>query len=71
MAPLMKADIKEIPKPLPDTTIISTNSLLLLKYCPTIKVLESLVIPTPIPKRKQFNIIKTKSEIILSILLRI
>lgn len=38
-----------MPSPLPDTMKISTNSLLLLKYCATISVLQSLVIPTPIP----------------------
>ena len=45
----IKADITDIPKPLPETTKISTNSRFLLKYWPTIKDEESLVIPTPTP----------------------
>lgn len=47
--PFMKADITAIPRPLPDTIKISTSSLRLLKYCATINVLQSLVMPTPIP----------------------
>lgn len=49
MAPFMKADMTAIPKPLPETMKISTSSLLRLKYCATINVLQSLVILTPIP----------------------
>jgi hypothetical protein len=50
MAPLMKADITAIPRPLPETMKISTNSRRLLKYCATISVEQSRVIPTPIPE---------------------
>lgn len=51
IAPFIKADMTAIPNPLPDTMKISTNSLFLLKYCATISVLQSRVIPTPIPAR--------------------
>lgn len=43
---LINADIKAIPAPLPDTIKISTNSRLRLKYCATINVEQSRVIPT-------------------------
>ena len=49
MAPLMKADMTEMPTPLPPTTSTSTASRRRLKYCPTINEDESLVSPTPIP----------------------
>lgn len=49
IAPCIQADIIEIPRPLPDTINISTNSLLLLKYWATIKVEQSLVKLTPTP----------------------
>ena len=39
----------EMPSPEPDTRNISTISLLLLKYWPTISVAVSRVIPTPTP----------------------
>lgn len=42
-------DITNIPEPLPDTIKISTKSRLFLKYCATISVEQSLVIPTPMP----------------------
>lgn len=42
---LINADIKAIPAPLPDTIKISTNSRLRLKYCATINVEQSRVIP--------------------------
>lgn len=44
----MNADIEDMPNPLPETMKISTNSLRRLKYWPTINILQSLVIPTPI-----------------------
>ncbi len=44
-------DMRIIPKPDPATTTISTISLLLLKYCPTIRVDASRVSPTPTPKK--------------------
>ena len=47
---LRMLDMTEIPIPEPDTRNISTNSLLLLKYCPTISVAVSLVMPTPTPR---------------------
>lgn len=50
MAPFMKLDMTAMPIPLPDTMNISTNSRLRLKYCATINVEQSLVIPTPIPE---------------------
>jgi len=53
IAPFMKADIIAMPKPLPETIKISTNSLFLLKYWATISVLQSRVIPTPIPMGKK------------------
>lgn len=49
MAPLMNADMTAIPRPLPDTIKISTNSRRLLKYWATISVEQSRVMPTPIP----------------------
>lgn len=49
MAPLINADITAIPKPLPLTINISTNSLRRLKYWATINVEQSRVIPTPTP----------------------
>lgn len=50
MAPLMKLDMTAMPIPLPDTMNISTNSRFRLKYCATISVEQSLVMPTPIPE---------------------
>jgi hypothetical protein len=50
MAPLMKLDMTAMPMPLPDTMNISTNSRLRLKYCATISVEQSRVMPTPIPE---------------------
>ena len=47
---LRMLDMTEIPRPEPDTRNISTNSLLLLKYWPTISVAVSLVMPTPTPR---------------------
>jgi hypothetical protein len=49
MALLMKLDIIAKPNPLPDTTKISTNSRLRLKYWATISVEQSRVMPTPTP----------------------
>ena len=45
----MNADMTAIPRPLPDTIKISTNSRRLLKYWATISVEQSRVMPTPIP----------------------
>lgn len=50
IAPLMKLDMTAMPIPLPDTMNISTNSRFRLKYCATISVEQSLVMPTPIPE---------------------
>lgn len=47
----MKVDMTAMPSPLPDTINISTNSRLRLKYCATIRVEQSLVMPTPIPEK--------------------
>jgi len=55
MAPLMKLDITAMPIPLPETMNISTNSRFRLKYCATISVEQSLVMPTPIPEMKRTN----------------
>lgn len=49
MALLMNADITTMPNPLPDTIKISTNSRFRLKYCATINVEQSRLIPTPTP----------------------
>ncbi len=49
---LMNTDMAAMPSPLPDTRMISMNSLFLLKYWPTIKVAGSRVIATPTPKQK-------------------
>lgn len=49
IAVLMKTDIVAMPSPLPDTKKISTNSLFLLKYWPTIRVAGSRVMATPTP----------------------
>lgn len=49
MALLINVDITTMPNPLPDTIKISTNSRFRLKYCATIKVEQSRVIPTPTP----------------------
>ena len=49
MAVLMKTDMVAIPRPEPETRKISTNSLFLLKYWPTIKVAGSRVMATPTP----------------------
>lgn len=48
----MNADMTAMPSPLPDTMKISTNSRLLLKYCATINVEQSLVRPTPTPEKR-------------------
>ena len=40
------------PNPVADVSTISMSSLFLLKYWPTIKVAGSLVIATPMPKKK-------------------
>lgn len=53
IAILIKTDIVAIPRPLPETRIISTNSRLRLKYWPIINVAGSLVMATPIPKIKK------------------
>lgn len=45
----MNDDMMAMPRPLPDTTNISTNSLFRLKYWLTMSVEQSRVIPTPIP----------------------
>lgn len=45
-------DITTIPIPLPATVSISTNSRFFLKYCPIIRIEQSLVIPIPSPKTK-------------------
>ena len=47
---LIKIDIMVMPKPLPDTKMISTSSRFRLKYCPTISAAGSLDIPTPKPR---------------------
>ena len=65
----MKTDMVAMPKPLADTSIISTSSLFLLKYCPIIKVAGSLVIPTPTPvdqKKDTYHV--TKYELSCTIL---
>lgn len=46
---LMMTDIVAIPRPLPDTMKISTNSRRRLKYWATIRVEQSRVMPTPMP----------------------
>ena len=56
IAILIKTDIVAIPRPLPETRIISTNSLLRLKYWPIINVAGSRVIATPIPKFKNISL---------------
>ena len=56
IAILIKTDIVAIPRPLPETRMISTNSLLRLKYWPIINVAGSRVIATPIPKCKRYII---------------
>lgn len=56
----IKIDITNIPEPLPETMKISTKSRRFLKYCATINVEQSLVMPTPIP-----TIIPKKSIIFL------
>lgn len=43
-------DIKAIPTPDPETTIISTISRFRLKYCPTMRVDASRLRPTPTPE---------------------
>lgn len=58
MAPSIKVDITAMPIPLPDTMKISTNSRLRLKYCATINVEQSLVMPTPIPEKLNKTMIK-------------
>ena len=50
----------DIPRPLPDTINISTNSRLLLKYCATISVEQSLVKLTPTPVKINFYIFNIK-----------
>lgn len=45
----MNDDMMAMPRPLPDTMKISTNSLRRLKYWATINVEQSRVIPTPTP----------------------
>jgi hypothetical protein len=49
MALFIKLDIIAKPNPLPETTNISTNSRFRLKYCATISVEQSRVMPTPTP----------------------
>lgn len=49
MVDLMNDDMMAMPRPLPETINISTSSLRRLKYCATISVEQSRVIPTPIP----------------------
>lgn len=66
IAPFIKADMIAIPKPLPETIKISTSSLFLLKYWATISVLQSRVIPTPIPMRE--NILMVQIVTTLSLL---
>ena len=56
IAILIKTDIVAIPRPLPETRIISTNSLLRLKYWPIINVAGSRVIATPIPRLKNISL---------------
>ena len=51
IAILINTDIVAIPRPLPETRIISTNSLFRLKYCPIIRVAGSRVMATPIPTK--------------------
>ena len=46
---LTKTDMAAIPRPLPETRMISTSSRFRLKYCPTISVAGSLVMATPTP----------------------
>ena len=56
IAVLMKTDMVAMPSPDPETRNISTNSLFLLKYWPTIRVAGSRVIATPtpnLPKKKK------------------
>ena len=45
----MKYETSAIPSPAEETRKISTNDLLLLKYCPTINEAGSRVIPMPTP----------------------